>query len=455
MPGQQGSSTATQQVPTPLTTDPFMGSVVTEKPTDGELQLTILDALERALRNNLGLLTTSYGNEAARAERLREFSTLLPKLNVNTRESIQQINLKAFGFTPPPGTPAVVGPFGVFDSRATLSESLLDFTAINNVKAAEQNQRAAQFSYQSARELVVLVAGNAYLLALADGARVETAQARLNTAKAVFERTRDQKNAGVAAGIDVLRSQVEMQAEQERLFVSQNDYEKQKLMLARIIGLAPGQKFGLADKVPFAEAPPVQFEDLLQKAMQQRPEYLQAQARLRAAEASKRAAEAERLPTLNVDGDYGFTGQSIGAAKDTYTLAGGVKIPVFQGGKVKADVQRAEATRKLREAELGDLRGRIETELRSALLDLNSASERVKVAQEAVQLATEQLQQAQDRFSAGVAGSLEVTQSQEALATANENLISSLYAHNVAKLLLAKAVGAAERQTKQFLSGGK
>jgi outer membrane protein TolC len=452
-----GSPSSTGRVPGTAARTPdigmFSGSVVSEKAVAGEIQLTLIDALQRGLRTNLGLLVSGYQDEQARAAQLRQLSDLLPKLSAQSSYSVNQINLAAFGFTPPAGQGPVVGPFGVFDARGTLTGNLLDLSALNNLRAARENRQAAKMSYQDARELVVLVVGNSYLLTVADAARVESARAQFNTAETVYRRTVDQKNAGIVAGIDVLRSQVEMQNEQQRLLSAQNEYEKQKLALGRVIGLPPGQAFSPADTVPYAPAPPANIDELLPLALKQRADYLGAEARLRAAEAAKRASQAEALPTITVSGDYGVLGQTVPSGKTTYSLGAGVHVPIFQGGKVRADVLLSETERKQRAAELDDLRSRIEVDLRSALLDVNSAASRVEVARQTVQLAAQQLQQAQDRYAAGVAGSLDVVQAQEAVATANETYISSLYAHNVAKLLLAKAAGSAEKQTKAFLMG--
>ncbi len=437
----------------PLRTDPFTSSVARERATTEVLQLSLLNAINRGLKNNLGLVISSQEGESARAARLRAFSELLP--NVTTRAGItrEKVNLAVFGFPLPVGTPSVVGPFDIVEARAFLTQNVLDLTRTNNVRAAAQSEQAARFSEQQARELVVLVVGNAYLLALADAARVETTEAQFRTGTAVYDRAVDLKKTGVVAGIDVLRAQVQAQSEQQRLLSAKNDYEKQKLMLARMIGLAPQQRFELMDKVPYAPAKEFEYAQALQHAFLQRPDFLAAEARVRAAEAAKRAAQSEALPTIQLNADYGAIGRTFGDAQSTYTLNAGVKFPVFQGGKVRALVEQAESTLKQRQAERDSLRSNIEFEIQSALLDIRSAAERVSVAQQSVDLANQQFTQAQDRYAAGVSGSLEVVQAQEALTQANENMISALYAHNVAKLLMARALGVAERETKRFLEG--
>jgi outer membrane protein TolC len=418
----------------------------------GTINLTLLDAIDRGLKYNLGIILTQQGNESARAARLRALSEMLPHINARIGESAQQVNLAAYGIPLSPGTPAIVGPFKLFDTRAALTESW-SFQRLYDKRAADQNLQAAKFSYQNTRDLVVLVTGASYLQSLSDASRVDSVTAQVQTAQALYDQAVHLKNVGMTAGIDVLRAQVELQAQQQRLLVAQNDFDKQLLSLARIIGIPMGQDFKLADKIPFAAPVPITFEDALKRAFEKRSDYQQAQAQLRSAELSKRAAEAQRLPTFAVNGDYGLLGKSPTASHGTFTAAGGVSIPIFQGGKIEADVIQAETVRQQRQAELDDLRQRIEYEVRTAFLDVNAATKQLEVATSALEVSRQQVIQSRDRFSAGVTNTVEVVQAQEQRATAEENYIGSLYAHNVAKLNLARALGIAEDATKRFLGG--
>lgn len=433
---------------------PSYATAVTDGAATAEtLPLSLLDAISRGLRNNLSRLSTAQISEEARAERLRALSKLLPNVSARSTVNREKVNLAVFGFPLPPGTPPVVGPFDIVDNRAAFSGSIFDFNALNKYRASFEDARAAGFARLQARELIVLVVGNAYLLSLADAARVETLQAQFKTAETLFNRAVDMKKAGVIPGIDLLRSQVQMQAQQQRVLAARNDLEKQKLALARAIGLPAAQKFQLTDKVPYAPAKQFDFDQAMQHALARRPDYLAAEARLRAATLNKRAAQAEAYPTLVASGDYGLLGTRYSNSRSTYNVGAGVNIPIFQGGKVKADVDFAEAVRKQREAEMLELRSGIEFDVRNALLDISSAAQRVEVARQSIQLADQALTQSQDRFASGVTGSLEVVQAQEAVAAANENFISALYEHNVAKLTLARALGVAEAETKRFLEG--
>jgi outer membrane protein TolC len=448
---QQSPAAAPVQPPS---TDALSGSGIVDKPVAGTIQLSILDAIDRGLRHNLALLLSQEQTESARAQKRRSLSYLLPNVSGSLNESVNQINLAAFGIPLPQGlTSPIVGPFGVFDARASMNDTVLDFTAMNRVRSAAENEKVARFTVQDARELVVLAVGNEYLITLASAARLETAKAQLTTDQTIFQQTTDMKKAGVAAGIDVLRAQVQMQSQQQRVLASRNQYERQKMVLARLIGLPVSQAFELTDSVPYAPLPQMNFEESLARAYVRRPEYLAAEARVRVAEFSVKAARGEALPTVQVNGAYGWIGPAPGKADATYNLAAGLKIPIFQGGKVKADVNQAETELRQTKMQLENLRNRVEFEVRAALLDVKTSNEQVDVARQSIDLATEQLKEARDRYAAGVSGTLEVVQAQEAVANANETYIQALYLNNVAKLTLARALGVAEQQAKSFLGG--
>src|SRR4051812_30899823 len=254
------------------TQNPFTGSVSSGRPTNATIPLTFDDAINRGLKQNLGLLLVSDDTVSARGQRWKELSNLLPNLNASVSESVQTVSLAQFGFKLP-GLPRVIGPFNYLDIRGSLNQSLFNFNFIEKERAATQNVKSAQFNYKDARELVVLAVGNAYLQALAGTARVETAEAQVKTAQALYTKASDQQRAGVSPAIDVLRAQVELQNRQQQLIFARNDFAKQKLALARIIGLPSGQEFSLADKVPYAPLTTQGLEQSLQRAYASRPDY--------------------------------------------------------------------------------------------------------------------------------------------------------------------------------------
>jgi outer membrane protein TolC len=432
---------------------PFLGGVPSGKPGPGVMPLSLKDAVDRGLKFNLGLLLAEEGARAARGARLRALSELLPHLIWQTSETREQLSLKAFGFPGLPGVPPIVGPFSVFDTRAYLSQPVIDFKALHGARAESEKVKAAQYSYRDSRDLVVLVCADLYFGAIAGASRVDAAGAELKSAQAIYNKAVDLKKAGVIPGVDVLRAQVELQGQQQRLMFFQNAFEKQKLNLARAIGLPIGQEFMLADPITYAPAQAVTLEEALEQAQNSRADFQSAVALVRAAESNKRAAQGEGLPSLRFNADYGDIGLAPGASHGTFTVAANLRVPIFQGGLVRGKVLEADALLQQRKAELEDLRSRIDYEVRTTFMDLKSTGDQVQVAMSAADLAKEQVKQAQDRFAAGITNSLEVVQAQEALAAADENYISSLYGFNVAKASLVRAMGKVEEAAKQFLGG--
>jgi len=436
--------------------NPFLGGVRTGQPTPGVMPLSLGDAIARGLKQNLGLLLGEQGIQAASGSRWAALGGLLPTVNGRLGESRQVINLEAFGIPVPAGLNSpLVGPFNVFDVRLSVSQTVFAYSAIQTARAGAETLTAAKFTYKDARDTVVFTIANLYLQAVMGASQIEAAQAQVKTSEALYTRAVNMKESGVIPAIEVLRAQVQLRAQQQRLIFLQNEFEKQKLVLARATGLPLEQQFDLTDKVPYAALEPMSLDAALALAYQTRSDLKAAQALVRAAEDTKRAAQGERLPSIGVNADIGKIGPSADTSLKTYTLAAGVRVPILQAGSTRARVLQAEASLQQQRAQLEDLRTRIDFEVRSAFLDLKAADDRVKVAQTAVELADQQLTQAQDRFAAGVASNIEVVQAQEAVATASDNYISSLYAHNVAKISLARALGVAEADGGRFLGGRK
>lgn len=436
--------------------NPFLGSAPEGKATSEVLQIDFKEAIDRGLRNNLGLLLASDQTEQAQGQRWKELSDLLPNVSVHAMENAQTQSLTALGLKPSlfhAPLPRVIGPFNFFDLRANLSQSILNVRNLQGVRAASESLKAARFNLKDARETVVLAVGNAYLEAIASAARVETSEAQVKSAQALYNKASDQQRAGLAPAIDALRAQVELQTRQQQLIVARNDLAKQRLTVARIIGLPPGQEFVLTEKAPYQELTPLPLDVYLQRAYASRPDYLAGQAQVRAAELSRQSAAAGRYPSVDVSANYGDIGVTPAHSNGTWQVTGGVSIPVFAGNRVHADVLQADAQLKQARSQLEDLRGRIDYEVRTALLDLNAAADQVAVARSSVDLAEQALAQSQDRFAAGVADNLEVVQAQEAVAGAHESLIQSLYAHNLSKVELAHAIGDAEAGVKRYLKG--
>jgi outer membrane protein TolC len=439
--------------------NPVFGSVPEAKLTPGVLPLTFKDAIERALRQNLAGLLSEYNTIEARGEKWQQLSDLLPNIEGDMQEVRQKTSLQALGFSgslfPGATLPRVIGPFSYFDVRASATQRVFDWKSVEKYRASVVAENVAKFNLKDARDLVVLAAGNAYLQAIAGAARVETAQAQVETAQALYKKAIAQQQAGVAPAIDTLRAQVEFQTRRQQLIAAANDYAKQKISLARVIGLASRQEFELIDRAPYEPFPMPDFEATLQRAYILRSDYKAAHDRLVAAQLQRNAAIAGYYPTVDVAANFGEIGSVPGNVLPTYGLIGTLNVPIFQGGKVHADILKAESGLRQAQAQVDNIRAQIEQDIRNALLDLKSSGDQVEVAQSSVNLAEQALTQSRDRFAAGVTDNLEVVQAQEALASAHENLISSLYSHNLAKVSYARALGRAEEGVREYLSKGK
>ena len=431
----------------------FHGGVPSGTATSEAIALSVADVINRALEHNLGVLTSEQAGEQARGARWVALSQLLPNISGRLSETREKINLAVFGFPLPAGVPPVVGPLNVFDARLFVTQSVVDLTALNDARAAAHDVAAARYSYKSARDLVVLVAANMYLQALASSARLESARAQVETAQALYTQAIDLKQSGLIAGIDVLRAQVQLNTEQQRATATRNDFEKAKLQLARVIGLPIGQAFTLSDEIPYAPVPEITIEQALERAYKGRPDYQAALERVQAAEASRASARATALPSVRVTADFGDVGLTPNDARGTFNITGALTVPIFEGGRTRGRVLEADAELRRRRAEADDLKAGIYYDVRTAFLDLQATGQQLDVATKTRDLAAAQLTQARDRFAAGIASNIEVVQAQEAVTLANEQYITGLYSYNVAKAALARSFGAAEEAVRRYLGG--
>jgi outer membrane protein TolC len=428
----------------------YTGSVPSGTASADTLPLTLRDALQRGLKNNLGILTNQDSVELAAQDRRRTLSALLPGVYGAVTQNSIQSDLAAFGLKVPSIRP-VVGPFGVEDARAYAQQTIYDRPALRNLKSATESAKAARLTAEEARNLVVQAVSNAYLAVITDAARADAIQAEVTTAQALLDRAADQKRAGTVAGIDVLRAEVQFRTEKQRLLAQKNQVEKGKLVLARVIGLPPGQKFTLTDSLPFAVLDQT-LDELLRQAYDRRPDYKAAKTHVRAAEFALEAARAQFWPSVVVQANYGDIGSTFTASHGTFSMVAGVRFPLYTGGRSQAETDQAQTLLRNRQNAVEEMRGRIDAEVRTAYLDLQSSAEQVEVAKGNADLAGQTLVQAKDRFGAGVTDNIEVIQAQQLQAAANDNYISSLGAHNAAKIALATALGAAEESVPQFLN---
>jgi outer membrane protein TolC len=431
--------------------NPYLGGVAAGKLSATPIALSLEDAVALGLKQNLGGVLATDVVTDARGQRWQALSELLPNVVTDTGFGVHQINVKAsFGLTIP-GQPQIIGPFGYFDSRAYLTQSVFDWGLIERARASKAQVKSAEFSAKDARELVVLVTVSNYLLIIADQSEVESTTSQRDTAKSLFQQTSDQKTVGLASAVDVLRSQVQLQSREQKLIVAKNNLAKQKLVLARAIGLPSGQQFEITTQIPYQELTPTSLDDAIQSAYKARADFQSQMNRVRSAELARKAASAERYPSLGAETDYGLSGVNPGSSHGTVDAAATLRIPIFQGGRVHGDVLRADAALSGERQRLEDLRARINQEVRDVYLDLEASAQEVSVEKSAVTLATQNLDQSRDRFISGVTDNIEVVQAQDALSIANDAYIASLYSHNLAKISLARATGVAESHFAEYM----
>jgi outer membrane protein TolC len=449
------SSASAQSIPaTPAS--PFSGSVPI-KAVPGRMSLSLQDAINLGLKHNLGLLLSSAETRAARGQRWQELSALLPHVSADPYVAESKINLAQVGLGNAAAnvfhiSPAV-GPFSYFDARASVTQTLFDWKSISSTRAAGENVKSADYTRLDANDLVVLAVGSLYFQAVADEARIATNEAQIQTAQTLFDQATDQVNAGTAPDIDALRTKVELQTRQQQLIQAKNDFAIQKIAVARVIGLPPSQDFELTDKSLYEALENVVIDEVLTRAYASRSDYRAAMSDVRSAELSRKAAVAGYFPSLSFAADYGTGGAHPSDATRVYDIRGTLSIPIFTGNRVHGDIQQADARLEQSRERLENLRAQIEADVRTSVLNLESSADQVKVARSNVDLADQTLTQSRDRFSAGVTDTVEVVQSQEAVASAHEQYISSLYKYNSAKISLIRALGAGEQGVKQYFPG--
>jgi outer membrane protein TolC len=428
------------------------GSVPSGLASDQVLQLTLRDAVNTALRYNLGAIESGQNAQIARGQRLLALSNLLPQVSAGASENVQQVNLATFGLNGlKTGIPTVVGPFSYSSVDASISQTLFSYESIQRFRAARTAEQAAQLSYQDILDVVTLTVGNAYLQIIEADSRIKAQEAQVQNARALYDRAVDQVQAGTAPRIEATRTEVQLHTEEYNLSIARNNFEVAKLALGRAIGLPLGQQFELADALPYSDISPLSVDEALQIAYKSRNDFRSALATQKAAAQTLSATKGERYPVVAVNGDYGDIGSTFGHSHGDFTFQAGIRVPLFTGGRIKGDITQAEAELRQRKAETENLRGQIDYDVRTAFLNLNAAKEQVAVAKQNVELANESLARSKDRFTSGVTDSVEVVQAEQSLASANDQYITSLYNHNFSKLSLARGLGVARTNYEQYL----
>jgi outer membrane protein TolC len=464
--GWMGTACAmAQSNPNNSAVNPYYGSVQVVPATPDVKQLTIDDAIQLGIQNNLALTEARQNQQTAQAQASQTLNLLLPNLDINGGTGLHQYNLKAQGFrggllasfgVPP--SEAANFPFIVkvdlTEGHANLSQTLFNWAGWDLYRAMKTGAKAAYYSSQSTRGLVVLNVGTTYLQAIADSAQLDFARSLLKTDETLLYQAVEEHKAGTAANLDELRARVEYQTQQQAVINTENTLEKDEITLKRQIGMDTAQKIQLTDAVPFADLAALTIDDAKREAYSNRQDYQAILQNLRMAELERKAATHERFPTVNFKGNYGISGISGGPYHGVFEAAGSIEVPIFQEAKLRGDRDVAEAQLDSYRSQLADLRNKIDQQLRDSLLDLKTATDLVNVARSNVDLSTTALQQTTDRFQAGVDDNLPVVQAQSTLAQAQAQYVNSVRQFNQAKLGLARNLGIVDTQYKTYLQGG-
>lgn len=411
------------------------------------LRLTLDQAVALALKQNptaqIAILTAAQSEQDKNIAR----ADLLPQASARISDEAQKINLRAeFGGVPAfPGLPKTVGPFQLFSAGPSVSAPVFDLTLWRRFQASRNTARASKANSLATREQVILLVVSQYIGTLRAVANVEASQSRVELAQALYDQAADLQKEGVGTGIDTLRANVELQNEKQRLLEAQNDRETSLYGLSRLLNLDPREKIALADSLSFFETPQPEVEASIEEAMANRQEWKALVSQTKAAENQKNAAQASRLPNVRFDGEFSYVGNSGTTTLPTYTYEASVNLPLFTGGRIRAEVASTDLEIRKLEEQRADLRNQIALDVKTALLNLDSARSEVQVANLGVQLSKEEVDQARDRFKAGVANNIEVIQAQDSLSRANDNQIAALYRFNQARADLARSIGQMEK----------
>jgi outer membrane protein TolC len=450
--GGSGSSSLGPSAPAQASSSAYQGSVVSTKATSDTMPLSLEQAISLALQHNLGLIVSQSNVSTAAGQRLQQLQNLLPTITADYRISDQETNLKAQGLDIP-GIPTIIGPYGYQDVRASMTWSLLNISSLQKYLAAKHNFRGTQLSYADARDLVILTTGNAFLVCVADASTIRNDQAQVDSSKVSLDQAVSNHEAGTAPLLDELRARVDYQTQQQSLISAQNTYEKDKIALARTIGLPLDQKFELTDLPSYVPLPEVDPKVAEAQAQQSRQDIASAAELTQGAAENRKAATAERYPTISFSGDFGDIGQTLGHSNGTFTAVGTASVPIFEEAKLRGDARQEQAILDQEMATLSNLRGQVQADVADSILDIETAAKQVEVSRSNVQLASQELSDAQERYANGVSDNLAVTQALASVAQANSQYVTSLYQHNVAKLELARAMGVIGTKYQQFLGG--
>ena len=444
-------------------TMPGPGGAVVEKPTDGPLPLSLDDAISLGLARNVRLKYQQANQRLVLGYTGQITNALIPNLNFKAASSTQEINLIGLGFKPALVVPLLqqlglsAASFPTLIKVSTtsvqisLDQVLFNLPDFELYRAIKPEIRSVHHNIQDNNEQLVQAVATAYLQVLADQASLTNTIAQEAAAKLLFEQARARDQAGVGVRLDVLRAQVEYQQRQQQHVSAETQLDKDGIQLNRIMGIPAGQELDLTDDTPFSELADMDLQQARQTAYTHRNDLLALQDELEVASREVRAIRFQRYPTLGVNGFYGILGLDSGPYHGVFTAEGTLRFPVFREAAQRGEEQTAAAQLTTLRQQEGSLRGTIDAQIRTNLLDINSSDQLVRVAQSNADLAQQELLDARDRFAAGVSDNLEVVDALATVTGAQAQLVSALFQYNVAKVGLARSTGMLEARYRAFL----
>jgi len=412
-------------------------------------RLTLKDAIDLALKQNVNVQVSETQVDEAEGTRTRRLATLLPHASADALANLLKNNLRIEGISFP-GIPATVGPFAYYDFRVFASQPVIDRQALHNWRASANEEEAAKLSYQDTRDFVVREAAGFYLQSETAAAEVEAAQSRVDTSRILEKLAADQHDQGLATAIDMVRSQVQLARDQQTLLVAQNNYQTSLLALARFLGLKPGTPLELAEKLEFRHIEAPDIEQALPAALNARDDYRSLMSQQQSLIEQEKASHSRYLPALAVNGNYGAAGRNLGSMPSSGGIEGVLSVTIFDRDRT-GEKQELESRARRLKAQTDDLARSIEQDLRTAVLDIHSTEQQVSVTQAGFDLARRELDLAEDRFRNGVTDNIEVVTAQDALSSAQDDRIAAIAQNADARAALARALGATEKNYQKYL----
>jgi outer membrane protein TolC len=408
------------------------------------LRLTLRDAVRLALKQNPQIQIANLKLAESQQDHAIARSALLPQASLGVAASAERINLGSSFGARLPGIPHHAGPFEVFQSGPSFSVPILDLTLWRNWQASHQAVKASEADEQTVREQTVSLVVSQYLAALRAAAQVRAAQSRVDLASALYDQAVKLEKQGAGTNLDTVRAHVQLQNEKQGLLVAQTQLKTALYGLVQLLHLESCQTVELGDEMSFFETPEITLEQSIGRAYANRPEMRSLVSQEGAARLRKRGSSESRLPKLTATGMWSYQGNSAPSAIPVYTYQGSVDFPLFTGGRIRADLAKADLEIRRLKQEKAQLQDQIALEVKDALAQLDSARNQVDVASLGADLARREVGQARERFQEGVANNIEVTTAQDSLARANDNQIEALYRYNQARADLARATGQME-----------